>query len=131
MSYVPPFEIIKELADFSTFKGELRISISYNEFINIVKKLLIGVVVEEEWYMTRYPDIADAIRAGAMRSARDHFVEHGYIEGRLPGPIVVDEQWYLEQNPDVAAAGRRGEEAAAHSHFERMGHREGRLPFRL
>ncbi len=131
MSYVPPFEIIKSIPDFSTVKGELRVSTSYEEFLKIVRQLLIGVVVDEEWYMTRYPDIADAIRAGEIKSARAHFIEHGYIEGRLPGSILVDEQWYLDQYPDVAESVRRGGETSAQSHFERNGYKEGRLPFQL
>lgn len=129
MSYVPPFDIIRNMTNIVASKGALRVSISYEEFIHIIQLYLVGVVVDEEWYLTRYPDVAESVRSGQVASARTHFVEHGYIEGRLHRPIIVDEQWYLEQYPDVAESVRRGDLASAQSHFDRDGYREGRLPF--
>ena len=37
--------------------------------------------VNELWYLVRYPDVSDAIRAGRVRSAKTHFLEHGYRRG--------------------------------------------------
>lgn len=129
MPYVPPFDVIKNAANISAVKGELRVTLPYDDFIRIVKHLLTGIPVDEEWYVERYEDVAQAIRNGEIKSARAHFVEHGYIEGRLPGPVAVDEQWYLEQYPDVAESVRRGIDVSAQAHFDRDGYREGRLPF--
>jgi hypothetical protein len=129
--YIPPFELVKNIANITAVKGELRVTLSYEEFINVVKHLLIGVAVDEAWYLQRYEDIAKAIATGEIKSARQHFVEHGYIEGRLPGPVQVDEKWYLERYPDVAESVRKGVVPSAQAHFERDGYKEGRLPYDL
>ena len=131
MPYVPPFDLIRNAANISAVKGELQVTVSYEDFVKIIKRLLNGVPVDEEWYATWYDDVAKAIRAGEIRSAREHFIEHGYIEGRLPGPVRVDEKWYLSQYPDVAESVRKGIHASAQAHFDLDGYREGRLPFAL
>src|SRR5579871_6886322 len=42
----------------------------------------------ENWYLTTYPDVAEAVRTGAIESAHEHFLLHGKAEGRAahPGP---------------------------------------------
>jgi hypothetical protein len=90
-----------------------------------------GVDVDEAWYARTYEDIGNAVRDGVLRSAKQHFVDDGYFEGRLPFPIPVDERWYLEQNPDVAESIRKGVVDSAQDHFSKDGYREGRLPFGL
>lgn len=129
MKYVPPFELVKNSVDISAVKGELRVSVSYQDFINIIKLFISGVEVDEAWYLKENPDIAEAVKSGAVSSARRHFIDDGYLEGRLPFPIQIDEKWYLEHNPDVAEGVRRGTLASAQRHFIDSGYREGRLPF--
>ena len=87
--------------------------------------------MDEDWYLAQNPDIAKAVEAATTESAKRHFIEHGYFEGRLPFRIAVDERWYLLQNPDVAENVRRGVVESAQQHFELNGYREGRLPFPL
>lgn len=76
------------------------------------------------WYLRQNPDIA---RAGI--DPLQHFLEHGFKEGRWPSPQkrwsaqFFDPDWYLRQNPDVARAGTDPLE-----HFLRDGFREGRHP---
>ncbi len=102
---------------------------SYETFIEILKKLIAGIEVDQDWYSSTYEDIGQAVRAGAVKSARHHFVEDGYFEGRLPFPIKVDDLWYKQTYPDVADSVRRGALRTAQQHFEEDGYREGRLPF--
>jgi hypothetical protein len=40
---------------------------------------------DEEWYLHRYPDVAQAVRRHG-RTGRDHYVAHGRAEGRRPVP---------------------------------------------
>jgi len=129
VKYIPPFDLIKGSLDISTVKGELRVSASYENFIKLVKRLLVAVDVNEQWYLRTYEDIGQAVKEGTVQSAAQHFVYDGYFEGRLPFPIEVDEKWYLQQYPDVAESIRRGSVASAQKHFEEDGYREGRLPF--
>lgn len=129
MKYLPPFELIRRSIEISTVRGELRVNMSYEDFVKILRQMISGIEVDETWYLRTYEDIAAAVKGGAVRSAQQHFVDDGYFEGRRPFPIVVDERWYLTQNPDVADGVRRGDIASAQEHFDQDGYREGRLPF--
>jgi hypothetical protein len=129
VKYLPPFELIRRSIEISNVRGELRINVSYEDFVSIIKTMIRGVEVDEAWYIQAYEDIGGAIKAGVVPSAKQHFVNDGYFEGRLPFPIVVDERWYLTENPDVADSIRKGIVDSAQEHFDQDGYREGRLPF--
>jgi hypothetical protein len=127
--YLPPFNVIKRLVEMSTSKGQLIATVSYENLVMMIKLLLSSVEVNERWYLTQYPDVADAITQGKTPSARQHFIDNGYFEGRLPFPIPVDEDWYKREYPDVAESIRLGSDPSGHAHFVRDGYKEGRLPF--
>jgi hypothetical protein len=129
VKYLPPFELIRRSIEISTVRGELRVNVSYEDFVRILKTLIQGIEVDEAWYASTYEDIGGAIKKGVIRSARQHFVDDGYFEGRRPFPIKVDEKWYLTENPDVAESIRTGVVASAQEHFDKDGYSEGRLPF--
>ena len=129
VKYVPPFEGIKTFVTFAAVKGELSITATYTQFTHMIRTLLEAIQVDEEWYLAQYPDVAEAIREGGIRSAREHFLNDGYFEGRAPFQIKVDETWYLEQNPGVAEFIARGDLQSAQQHFDEHGYREGRKPF--
>ena len=86
--------------------------------------------LDEQFYMTINADIRDAVKAGKIASAAEHYHTTGYFEDRMPKKLIVDERYYLDQNPDVAAAIRKGVIKSAQEHFEFAGFREGRLPYR-
>ena len=129
MNFLPPFEEIKGFVTFAAMKGELTISASYSQFTVLIRTLLQGIEIDEEWYLRQYPDVAEAIRKKIVNSAKEHFLNDGYFEGRIPFPIKVDEAWYLQQNPGVAEFIERGELESAQQHFNDNGYREGRQPF--
>lgn len=95
----------------------------------IAKQFLQSIPIDEDWYRAEYPDVADAIDEGVFRSARHHFIESGYFEGRLPGELAVDEDWYAQHYPDVASGVEEGFFASLGQHFREHGYREGRRPF--
>lgn len=99
-----------------------------SRLLELLHALLNGVSVDEKWYLATYPDVAAAVRTGAMKSAREHYIRAGYFENRLPGPIRVDESWYTAEYPDVSAAIKSGAFKSGQQHFERNGFKEGRLP---
>lgn len=72
---------------------------------------------DAEWYAATYPDV---IAAG--QEPFEHYINHGHLEGRNPGPLFCT-NFYLENYPDIAAAG-----ANPLLHFLRHGHAEGRAP---
>jgi hypothetical protein len=117
------------LVGISTVRGESRVNLSYEEFVSLLKLLIAGIDVDEEWYLRTYEDIGRAVKEGTVGSAKQHFVNDGYFEGRLPFPIRVDERWYMQQYRDVAESIRKGTLPSAQVHFDDDGYREGRLPF--
>lgn len=127
--YLPPFDVIKRSVDISTSKGQPVVATSYESFIGIIKLMLSGVPVDEEWYLAQYPDVAKAISEGQVESPRQHFIDNGYFEGRLPFVMSVNEKWYRKEYPDVAKGIQSGNLATAQDHFVRDGYKEGRLPF--
>ena len=129
--YVPPFDLMRRMVEVSTVRGELRVSLSYDDFVKILRMMISGIEVDEKWYLATHEDIAKAVACGAVASAKRHFIDDGYFEGRLPFPMFVQERWYLEQYPDVAESVRKGVVASGQQHFEEDGYREGRLPFPL
>ena len=129
MQYLPPFEVIKSEVTTSSVQGVLRVSMSYDAFLKIIKMFAATLDVDEQWYRLHYGDIDKVVRDGKLRSGRQHFIDDGYFEGRLPFPIQVDEQWYLTQYPDVAEDVRKGAIASGQAHFDEFGYQEGRLPF--
>lgn len=106
------------------------IKLEKDVFIDLIKRLLCAVHVDEEWYLRDNADVEAAIAAGTFRSAKHHFVQDGYFEGRRPCPVKVDDEWYKREYPDIAEAIELGDIGSAQEHFEAFGHREGRLPYR-
>jgi len=129
VKYVTPFDLIRRSVEITTVRGELRVNVSYEDFVKLLKMIISGIEVDEAWYLQTYEDIGKAVKEGSVKSARQHFIEDGYFEGRLPAPIKVDEGWYLKQYPDVAESVKSGTVASAQAHFDGDGYREGRLPF--
>jgi hypothetical protein len=124
---IPPFKVLRQRLSVVKARRRLKLSNSYDEILDVIRLLLRGVHVDETWYLSKYPDIADALAAGDVKSARQHFVDLGYFEGRLPCPLDVDEAWYLAQYPDVAEGIARGDIQSARQHFLEYGYEEGRL----
>jgi hypothetical protein len=131
MRYLPPFEILKSYVTISEIEGELVVSCPYENFVQMLNRLLADVPVDEAWYLEQYPDIAEAISQGTVTSAKSHFIYNGYFEGRVPFPIRVDERYYLTQNEGVADHVRKKLLESGQQHFDENGYREGRLPFGL
>lgn len=52
--------------------------------MNAKDEFLSALKVNESWYRSRYPDVDAAIQAGSIGSGQEHFMFHGYLEGRLP-----------------------------------------------
>jgi hypothetical protein len=129
VKYIPPFERIKGHVRISRPRtGTARVNVSNDDIVRLVQALLVGIEVDDAWYLERNEDVAEGIRAGTTRSAKEHFLDHGYFEGRAPFPMAVDEQWYLATNADVAEQVRLGTFESGQAHFDASGWHEGRLP---
>lgn len=131
MKYVPPYESLREHLRMTIIGGKPRPNMTLEDLRHVISRLVSVVEVDEEWYLAQNPDIAEAVREGRAKSARDHYIHDGYFEGRQPFPITVDEDWYLAEYPEVAEAMKAGAVESAQQHFEAHGYREGRRPFPL
>ena len=98
------------------------------KLFSMLRTFLQFVDVNEAWYLKTNPDVADAVQAGELDSAKAHYIAAGYFENRLPRPVKVDEAWYLMEYPDVAEAIGVGTVDSASLHFMKFGFVEGRLP---
>jgi hypothetical protein len=110
-------------------EGDEYVKVDRHFFQFCLRPILERIEVDEEWYLSKYPDVLTALEDGAVPSAAAHYVRHGYFENRMPYPIEVDEEWYLEQYPDVRTAIERNTFASAQAHFDIAGFAEGRLPY--
>lgn len=81
---------------------------------------------DEEWYLDRYNDVAEAVRKGALPSGFDHYASAGIYEGRIPYPFGIDEKDYLDRHHDVARSLSQGLYGTAAEHFYAVGFIEGR-----
>lgn len=98
-------------------------------FYKLMEEYTGQIHVDSAWYLEAYPDISDAIKAGAVSGAEEHFRRFGYYEHRMPYKLSVDEAWYLGAYPDVKAGIDAGHFPSGQHHFDMLGFKEGRLPF--
>ncbi len=131
MRYLPPYETIKGLITLTSSRGRTRVDMTYDDLQKLIRTLLSVVQVDEAFYLSRNRDVAEGVALGTIRSAQDHFVNHGYFEGRQPYPLKVDEDWYLATHSDIAETVRQGEYASGQAHFDGPGYPEGREPFAI
>ena len=130
-SLVPFRSITERLPELQSCRPGDRASVAYEDLLEAFRMLLLCVEVDEAWYCRTYPDVAEALQAGAYRSARQHFLAHGYFEGRRPRELPVDETWYRRNYPDVAARIDEGDWDSGTDHFNQHGYAEGRSPVPL
>ena len=126
--YVMPYKSAMHQLGIDPLAIPDTVSLSREGLESLFKIVLRGVPVDEEWYRTTYPDVDAAIKQGAYKSAKHHFVENGYFEGRRPGKVVVDQDWYKRVYPDIAEGIEFGEISSCQEHFDQHGEAEGRSP---
>lgn len=126
---VPTYAALLNMGKVTPPNGQAYVQVEDHFFRDCMRSLLAQIPVDEAWYLAAHPDVRQAIEAGTVSDARDHFIRFGYYEHRFPFRIQVDEAWYLSAYPDVRRAIDRGQFASAQDHFSRFGYREGRAPY--
>ena len=109
--------------------GERVIEVCERRLREILKPLIMGIDVDEDWYLLVNQDVKRAVQEGVFASAKDHYVVSGYFENRPPRHFVVDEAWYLATYSDVRDNLNVKLFSSAQQHFDEYGFREARLPF--
>lgn len=44
---------------------------------------------DETWYLSRYPDVENVVLSGKFEQAKDHWLQFGRNEGRIPAPLPM------------------------------------------
>jgi hypothetical protein len=59
--YLLPFDVIKRPVELSTGKDHVTATMAYERLLELIRHLLSQVVVDEQWYLAQYPDVAEVI----------------------------------------------------------------------
>lgn len=129
-SYVPHIDLLLQALRVGRERLGSRAKIAIDA--RLLRKLLMTLAAtlpfDEAFYLSNYPDLAEAHAAGGIRDLRTHFVEVGFFEGRIASRPEVDEAYYTTTYPDVAQAILRGDVSSGTEHYMRAGIAEGRVP---
>ncbi len=121
---------LRQLAPSLKIDGGI-VTLTLADFEKLARLAAERMVVDEKWYLERYPDVKAAIGRKELFFAAEHFRRHGFIEGRASSAQTVDPSWYIATYPDVDAAIRAGHFKSAQEHFDLAGLNEGRLPHKV
>jgi hypothetical protein len=126
---LPHFERLLNICNIQGWQeGHKTLTCDRDGFVTILTEMLKAAPFDEEWYLERYPDVAQAVENGEFVSAREHYVRFGYFEGRLPGLNGFDFRAYCALYPDLAdILFEPGSDGKAKAHFIEYGYREGRF----
>ncbi len=104
------------------FRDGENVSVDLGKLKQLISYIVDKEPFDEDWYVATYPDVKTALKKGTLESAKRHYVETGYFEGRLPGLGEFDATTYIQKNSDLAHM--TSEEAL--KHFIYTGYSEGR-----
>lgn len=128
--FVPPYDVLMD--ELRTHKPPARgggeVVVPRALFDLMLRLLVAELPFDEVGYLTRNPDIAEALAEGKIADAHQHFISVGYFEGRVGGAPAVDAAWYEARNADVAGEVAAGGVASAADHYIQSGAREWRSP---
>lgn len=127
-AYVPPhFGRFKQMAKvYGWEQGHETLTMSRTGFLALMQELLAFADFDEAWYLSTYKDVADAVARKEFKSARDHYLNYGYFEGRLPTAKDFDAGFYAKQYADVVKAMKSSDPKKLLEHFISHGYAEGR-----
>jgi hypothetical protein len=81
---------------------------------------------DEEFYLRSYKDVARAVSEGGLKSGRDHYIKHGFREGR--DPFAFDRIWYGTEYPMALLEVQRGDYSNLIHHYVAVGASRGYKP---
>ena len=61
-------------------------TIAWESFKEVLRKFLPLLPFDEVWYRETYPDVGTAVQMGHFSSAHEHYIIHGFFEGRSGTP---------------------------------------------
>jgi len=130
LQYVPHIDLFLQALRINRerLNSKSKVAIDAKLLKTLLRTLVSCAPFSEEFYLETYPDIAEAYAAGQIPSLRQHFLDHGYFEGRVGAPAEVDEEFYTDLYKDVVQGMLRGDVKSATDHYDSSGYAEGRTP---
>ncbi len=84
MRHLPAFALVEKWLSQHKNPDTGRMIVTYDDVLDVFKGLLVGIPVDQEWYVTEYPAVADFVRRYPTETPTTHFQKHGYFEMRRP-----------------------------------------------
>jgi hypothetical protein len=84
LQHPPPYTLLTKWMDGVSGSASARLSPKYDDILEVLRALLRAVPVDEPWYMSQYPGIADFVARTPTETPASHYQKHGYFEGRRP-----------------------------------------------
>ena len=128
--YFPPYKQLLHKIELATGTPATQetVLVPRSIFDFLLQTSLMACEFDEKRYLSENSDVATGpVRAGQI-TAKQHFVNYGYFEGRRGYLPKVDEKWYQTKYEDVALALQNGSVPSVSEHFEGAGAIEGRAP---
>jgi hypothetical protein len=109
-------------------RSAIKVSFNRSDLLSMIRGAIACVPVDEAFYIATYKDVAASIEQGTCHSAKDHYVNSGYLENRIPYDLGLDSAWYTSVYKDVAGAVAKYSDFDPRRHFYVHGYKEGRWP---
>jgi hypothetical protein len=84
MPFVAPFKCLERWLVPHTDGDTGRITCLFDDFVDILRGIVVGVPVDDGFYRETYPGVARRLEVAGYSSFHDHFTRDGYFEGRQP-----------------------------------------------
>jgi hypothetical protein len=123
---VPVGRMLRLLGIDASDLGHATVTVQTSGLRDLLIELARQQPFDPEFYADAYPDIEAARLAGIVSDLREHFVNSGFLEGRLPSEPPFDPVWYASHYPDLSSAIPPNDAKALHNHFMTAGLVEGR-----
>ena len=129
-TYLPHVDLLMQALRISRDRldGRSKVAVDPRLLVHVLRQIVAAQPFDESFYLTAYDDVATAHNRGEIGDLHRHFVEAGFLEGRLGAAPVVDSAYYLATYPDVGRAIAAGQITSAEDHYIQRGAAEGRAP---
>ncbi len=130
LTYLPHVDLLMQALRISRDRLDSRSKIAVDPrlLLQVLRQIVAAQPFDESFYLTAYDDVATAHNRGEITDLHRHYIEAGFLEGRLGAAPQVDSAYYLATYPDVGRAIAAGQIASADDHYLQRGAAEGRAP---
>lgn len=129
-SYLPHIDVLLQALRVSRDRLDSRSKVAVDPrlLVHVIRQIVEALPFDEAFYLTTYDDVSQAHSTGDIGDLHAHFIEAGFIEGRLGAHPEVTAAYYLATYPDVGRAISEGQIGSADDHYVQRGASEGRSP---